>query len=376
MRILVLNYEFPPVGGGGGRAAAALCASLANRGHQIKVVTSRASGLPREENRNGFNITRVPTGRRSRYQASFASMTGYVLGGLLPAWRIARSWRPDIIHAHFAVPTGALALRLSKIADLPYVLTAHLGDVPGGVPEKTDRWFRYVFPFTPAIWRNAAKVIAVSEYTRELALQHDPVDVSVVPNGIEVQTGDPAEVSRPPRLIFAGRFQPQKNLTMLVEVLARAQDVPWKCELIGDGPTRPSISKLVTERKLQSRIEMPGWVDGKVVDQRLQISDLLLLPSLSEGLPVIGVQALASGVAILASRAGGITELVDDKVNGRLCEANDLDSFEHALRWCLEDGTRLLQMKHASRKRAQRFDIRLIAEQYEAVFNEVVRDGV
>ena len=376
MRILVLNYEFPPVGGGGGRAAAALCSALAERGHELKVITSSAPKLTRSEALDGYQVFRVQAGRRSRFRASFASMVGFVGGALLPAMRMARSWRPDVIHAHFAVPTGALAFPLSKITQLPYVLTAHLGDVPGGVPEKTDRWFRFVFPFTPPIWMGASKVVAVSEHTKTLALRHYDVDIEVIPNGVQLRSYAEKHVSDPPRLIFAGRFQSQKNLPMLVELLAKVRDIPWQCELLGDGPDRQIVEDLVQSHDLGSRVKLWGWVDGSIVEERLEASDLVLLTSRSEGFPVIGVQALANGLAILASNVGGLPELVESDVNGRLCGVDDLDCFEQALRWCLEDRKRLLKMKQASCARAERFDIRKIAEQYEAVFEEAVQREV
>ncbi len=376
MRILVLNYEFPPVGGGGGRAAAALCAALAERGHELKVITSKAPNLARRASLDGYQVSRVQAGRRSRFRASFASMAGFVVGAFLPATKLARSWKPDVIHAHFAVPTGVLALSLSTIAGIPYVLTAHLGDVPGGVPEKTDRWFRFVYPFTPPIWKGATRVVAVSEHTRNLALSHYDVDIEVIPNGVELGSRAPDHVSDPPRLIFAGRFQSQKNLPMLVELLARVRDIPWQCELLGDGPDRPTVAELIQSHNLASRVKLLGWVDGAIVEEKFEASDLMLLTSRSEGFPVIGVQALASGLAILASNVGGLSELVEGDVNGRLCGADDLDCFEQALRWCLEDRERLLEMKQASRARAERFDIRKIAEQYEAVFEGAVQREV
>ena len=376
MKILVLNYEFPPVGGGGGRATSELCAALASRGHELRVVTSRATGLSRRELVDGYEVVRVPSGRRSRFRASFAVMGGFVLGALMPAVRLIRSWKPDLIHAHFAVPTGVVALWLAKLTRLPYVLTAHLGDVPGGVPEKTDRWFRYVYPFTPSIWSNAAKVVAVSEHTKSLAQKRYEVEIEVIPNGLRLPDEHPKAVADPPRLIFAGRFQPQKNLPVLIELLARARDLPWECELIGDGPDRQRLVDQVRHHELDSRVRFRGWVDSETVEERLKASDLLVMPSRSEGLPVIGVQALALGVAVLASRVGGLAELVDDKDNGRLCAVDDLDCFEEALRWCLGDPQRLLGLKRASRRIAARYDIQAVADKYERLFDEVLTSGV
>ena len=188
MRILVLVHEFPPVGGGGGRVAEDICSKLAKRGHEVKVLTTHIKGLPYEEERNGFQIIRFGSLRTQPYRASFLSMAVYVLAGLWAGLRLISSFKPDVIHAHFAVPAGALAWMLSRMTGIPYVLTVHLGDVPGGVPEKTDEWFRWIYPFTPDIWRNASEIVAVSEFTRQLALKKYKEKIQVVPNGVDLST--------------------------------------------------------------------------------------------------------------------------------------------------------------------------------------------
>lgn len=369
MRILVLNYEFPPVGGGGGRACADLCKQLAGRGHELHVLTSRARGLDKEEPRDGYMISRVPTGRRSFFRASFLTMLGYILLGILPGLRLIRRMKPDIIHAHFAVPTGALAWVLSKLTGIPYVLTVHLGDVPGGVPQKTDRWFRIVAPFIPPIWEGASRVVAVSKFTRELAIANYNVPISVIPNGVEIQSDIAVKPpSRPPILIFAGRFQPQKNLPFLIRALAQIQDLPWTLKLIGEGQERPLIEEAITQEELETRIVFNGWMESGEVEDELLASDILVMPSLSEGLPIVGVQALSKGLAIVANRAGGLEDIVQQGVNGRLCPIGNRDCYVEALRWALEDIDRLSAMKLASKEMSNRFDIRRVADEYEELF--------
>src|SRR5688572_18861276 len=168
MRILVVTYEFPPVGGGGGRAAFDICRTLVSSGHQVIVLTAHLKGLPQNETRDGIRIVRIRSLRREAFRAGLIPMLAYVLAGLWAGLRIIRLHRPEIIHTHFAVPSGALAWMLSVMTRLPYVLTAHLGDVPGGVPEKTGKWFRWIKPFTFPIWKRASRVVAVSEHTRQL----------------------------------------------------------------------------------------------------------------------------------------------------------------------------------------------------------------
>ncbi|RMH44787.1 MAG: hypothetical protein D6694_05390, partial [Gammaproteobacteria bacterium] len=221
MRILTVIYEFPPVGGGGGKVAEDICYKLAARGHEVGVLTAHWGDLPREEIRHGVRIWRIPSLRRWPYKGDMRAMLGYVLAAIPAGLRIIRRWQPDVLHTHFAVPSGAAAYALSRLSGLPYLLTAHLGDVPGGVPEKTDRWFRWVFPFTIPIWRRAAHIVAVSAFTRDLARRHYGVDVQVIPNGVDTALLNPGEirVGNPPRILFAGRLSPQKNVPGLVRIL-------------------------------------------------------------------------------------------------------------------------------------------------------------
>jgi glycosyltransferase involved in cell wall biosynthesis len=372
MRLLVLNYEFPPVGGGGGRASANLCRALAARGHDIRVLTARLPDGGFSEGGEGYQVIRVPSWRTSRFAVSFVEMASYILVGIRPGLAQIRQWQPDLIHAHFAVPTGALAYALSRWTGVPYVLTVHLGDVPGGVPEKTDRWFRFVDPFTPPIWQRAGKVIAVSEYTKKLADARYHVPVDVIPNGIQLQHSDAKSVSDPPRLIFAGRFQPQKNLLFLLDALDCVRDLPWLLELVGDGPQRGKLEEKAEHLGLQDRIAFRGWITPDEVRSKLRASDLLVMPSLSEGLPVVGVEALAQGVAIAATAAGGLAELVQDGRNGILCPVGDGDCYIDGLRRCLADREALAAMKAHSVQMAERYDIQHVAQSYERMFRQVV----
>ena len=185
MKILVLIHEFPPVGGGGGRAAQDICRGLAERDHDIVVLTAHLKGLPKEEMMDGIRVLRLPSLRREAFRAALKAMGAYVLSGLWAGFRFIKRWQPDLVHVHFAVPAGALAWMLSKLTGVPYVMTVHLGDVPGGTPEKTRGWFKWVMPFTYPIWRDAKRVIAVSEFTRQLALKHYKREIEVIPNGVD-----------------------------------------------------------------------------------------------------------------------------------------------------------------------------------------------
>ncbi|RIK31427.1 MAG: hypothetical protein DCC56_04375 [Anaerolineae bacterium] len=378
MRILVLNHEFPPVGGGGGRAAESICQSLAARGHEIQVLTSHFKDLPRQEQRDGYTVIRIPALRTQPFRASFLSMVAYVLSGLWAGLRLVRVFRPDVIHVHFAVPAGALAWTLSKLTGIPYVLTAHLGDVPGGVPEKTNNWFRWVFPVTRAIWHDAHARVAVSEFTRRLALKQYAEEILVIPNGIEVDSVKPSslKVNEPPVIVFAGRFMEQKAPLQIVQTLNELKSISWRCVMIGDGPLMPDVKKSIAELGLEDRFTFPGWVTPDEVMEYFGKSDILFMPSLSEGLPVVGVQALAKGLAIVASRIGGFVDLVDEGQNGYLIETGKRAGYKTRLQEALQNPSRLLSLRQASLEKAKSFEISRIAERYEAIFEQIVNDKV
>ena len=375
MRILVFSHEYPPVGGGGGRVAQDLCQGLVRRGHSVRILTAAWGDLSARQDDAGVEVVRLPSGRREAFRAGLGAMAGYVWAAFWAGRKAIRDWKPDVLHVHFAVPAGPAAWLLSKLTGVPYVLTAHLGDVPGGTPEKTGRWFRLVYPFTPPIWRGAARVVAVSQFTRSLAVQHYPVPVQVIFNGVDLKALDPGLIcaGQPPRLVFAGRFMPQKNPLQVVRALDAVRDLPWTCAMLGDGPLRPAVQAEIERLGLGERFELPGWVSTDDVLRAFRASDILFMPSLSEGLPVVGVQAAALGLALVVSRVGGWSDVVDEGRNGFMIDPQDVAGFAAVLRRLLSDPRELQAFRQESRALAARFDIEKIVAQYEQVLAEASR---
>lgn len=375
MRILVLIHEYPPVGGGGGKVAEDIAEGLVNRGHEVQVITSRLPGLAKKELRGGVEIIRVQSGRKYAYKATFWSMALFIIMGFFRALKETQDWKPDVIHVHFAVPAGVLGWAVSKVTGIPYILTAHLGDVPGGVPDKTDKWFKWVSPFTPVIWKKAKRVVAVSSFTRDLALQHYPVKVDVIPNGVNIQEYDPGtvEVHNPVRILFVGRTVPQKNPLQVIRILGAVKDLDWKCTVVGDGSLKKEMEIQANNLGITERVEFTGWINQQEVKEWFAKSDILLMPSLSEGLPVVGVQALSMGLAFVVSNVGGFLDLVRNGENGWMHDPAAMEEFSRSIRFFLENPTRLMDCKQNSRKIAHEFDLVRIIDEYESIFIGVVK---
>ena len=373
VKILVISHEYPPIGGGGGRVVQDLCQGLASRDYAFYILTAHHAGLPDLETQEYLTIERLHSCRQHEYRASLFSMFCFVWKSFWRALGIIKIWKPDLIHAHFAVPGGASAALAGLLTRTPYILTIHGGDVPGGAPEKTGRWFKFIKPFTAFIWKNARKVIAVSDFSRQLALTHYPVQIEVIPNGIDRkhfnQEVQPAH--SPPQLLFVGRFSPEKNAIAIPEILYEIADLSWSCTMIGDGPQFTEVHSRLQRYQLDERVRLTGWIAQQDVNEALMQSDLLLMPSLRESMPLVGLQALAAGVGLLMSDVGACAEMVDVGRNGFLLPANDMAGFARTLRSLLSTPEEIAKLKGTSKKKSAAFDLHAILEQYRSVYQEI-----
>jgi glycosyltransferase involved in cell wall biosynthesis len=301
----------------------------------------------------------------------------YVATSFLPTLSHLRKWKPDVMHAHFAVPTGLLAWAANRLAAVPYVLTAHLGDVPGGVPDQTERLFRLIDPIARQIWKRAAAVTAVSSFVQDLAERAYGLRPIRILNGIDLSR-EIAPVSKAGpdrRLIFVGRFNPQKRPLFLIEALARLQAQNWALTMIGDGPLMEGVRARIRELRLEKRVTLTGWLEAADVRKHLREADIFCIPSASEGLPVAAIEALQYGLAIVGSAIPGLTDVVEDGVNGSLAALDDNAAFSGQIDRLLNEEPTLRRMQEASARKARDFDLSVSAAEYERVLGEAARSA-
>ncbi len=365
LRILCLNYEYPPVGGGGGRIAHRINAGLVARGHAVRVQTAGMRHLAANETVDGVEIFRAESFRKKEDTCTVPEMAMYLVTSLRPALHHVRSWRPDVIHVHFAVPTGALALAVHWLTGMPYVLTAHLGDVPGGVPEQTAGLFRLVQPFTRPIWNSACAVTAVSTFVADLAAAAYGLRPEVILNGIPLRPAPQIKVNNPPRILLVGRLSVQKNPLLAIETFARLTDLAWQLDVIGDGPLRPEMERAAHSAGIGNRVNFRGWLGGDAVATEMAGADVLLMASLAEGLPMAAIEALGHGLAVVSTPIPGVRDVVDDGENG-VIGSFDADEMAAAFRPVLSDATVRQRLREGAVRTAVRFDLDRVVDQYES----------
>ena len=374
MKILVISHEYPPIGGGGGRVIQDLCEGIASKEYKFHILTAQLEDLPEFEKYDHLTLERIKSHRTMAYRAGLVTMTCFVWKSFWRALRIIKFWQPDFIHAHFAVPGGAAAALAGLITKTPYIITAHGGDVPGGAPGKTNKWFRFLLPFTRFIWKNAEKIITVSKRSRQLAQSQYSVEIDIIPNGIYMPHHPTTNLTpqNPPCIIYIGRFSPEKNAQAVPQILSQLKDLNWKCIMVGDGPQKEVITKLIIKNQLESRIDLPGWIDPDEVDQVMANCDILLMPSYQEGMPMVGLQALVAGTALIMSAVGACLDMVDNGKNGFLIEPGDIEGYAGALRQLLEDTPLLHDYKIKSSEKAKSFDIKEVVCAYKNVYLSIV----
>jgi glycosyltransferase involved in cell wall biosynthesis len=379
MNLLLLNYEFPPLGAGAGNATKALATEFARTGHRVTVVTCWYPGLQNIEKIDGYIVIRVHSRRKRLDRSNVLEMFHFVWCAVKEGARIIRQEPPDHIISFFALPTGIVAWYFKKKFDIPYTLSLRGGDVPGFLPK--DLWLHHFLsrPFEWFVWGNATHIIANSEDLRTLAQKtadNYKKTVQYIPNGVDTDTYHPAtyavrEVGSPFKLLFVGRLVRQKGVTHLIRTLATIQKTApnvWKnirLTIVGDGPLRANLEQEATELGVSEHIEWKGWMARKVLTEEYRTHDVLVFPSFEEGMPNVVLEAMASGLAIVATNIGGTDTLVTNGQEGVLVDS--YDELAPTLILLTETPDRLRQFQVMARKKAEKMGWGTVAFEYSTL---------
>jgi len=325
VRILLINYEFPPVGGGAANATACLARALVDLGHEVTVLTTAFGPLRGTTTESGVDVVRVRTLRRSADRSNPVEMLSFLLAALIPGFRLARRRGFDATIAFFTIPSGPISCLLRLTLGIPYLVSLRGGDVPGFVPE-IDGIHRLIAPLRRAVLRRACAVVANSDSLARLSESSDPFPVKVIPNGVDPLAFAPEgsverAVENEFRILFVGRLHSQKNVGALLESAAALAALPGRrvvVEIVGDGPERPALAKLAEQTGAACVLRWHGWLDKQQVLACYRRAHVFVNPSYYEGMPNTVLEAMACAVPVVASRIGGNEDLVVEGETGFL----------------------------------------------------------
>lgn len=378
MKLLLANYEYPPLGGGAGNATAYLARALRTLGHQVYVVTSGYGGEFGWSDDGGVELLRLRSRRRHVDRASLLEMSSYVLRALWAVPGLVRRHGIDGCVVFFSMPCGPIGMATRLVAGAPYVIALRGGDVPGAEPGLA-RLQRMLGPVRRAILRRARAVVANSRGLAAMSEKADPVAVDVIPNGVDTTFFHPptSPAQRPDRMVrvlYAGRFQSQKNLFVLLQQFAAARArsiVPLQLTMVGDGPQRPALQLEAGRLGIADAVAWMGWLAKPALADLYRDADLFLNPSLYEGMPNTVLEAMASGLPVVASAVAGNDELVEDGRTGLLFGIDDPDALASAITRYADDAQFRSACGLAAREKAVRdYSWEAAARRYAAYFSQ------
>jgi glycosyltransferase involved in cell wall biosynthesis len=360
MRILLINYEYPPVGAGAATATKAIALALKASGHAPSVLTTAYGNLAGTREEEGVRVIRVASRRRRRESATIFEMVSFMIRAAREVRGVVRSQRIEGIIAFFSFPSGPSAWWAFVDSKVPYIISLRGGDVPGAEAGlRVVHWG--LTPFRRAILSSALAVVANSPGLKSMSERADPTPVAMIPNGVDTQffvpPAGPRAASPVPRLLFVGRFQAQKNLPWLIEQLAairRMEGLSFRLDLVGDGPLRSKLAERVRSLQLTDIVRFYGWTDRSDLRAHYQAADLVINPSVYEGMPNVVLEAMACGRPVLASRVPGNDTTIVDRVTGWLFPLNDAAGFSNGVRTLLSRPDIALPLGAAARERAER----------------------
>jgi len=375
MKIGITCY---PTYGGSGVVATELGIELATIGHEVHFITYsqpfRLSGREKGIFYHEVPVSNYPLFEYPPYDLALATRMS----------EVAEYYELDLLHVHYAIPHSVSALLARQMLaarnrKLPFVTTLHGTDI---TLVGLDRSY---LPITRFAIEESDGVTAISSYLRDKTVEDFEIkrEIEVIPNFVNCDVYTPlgdrrAEMRKAfapngeKLLLHLSNFRPVKRVVDAVEVFSRVvHEMPAKLLMVGDGPDRSAAEWLAHSKGIQHSVHFLGKQES--VNELLPLADLILMPSEMESFGLAALEGMACQVPSIATRVGGVSELIDNGVTGYLFEVGDVKGMSHAAIDLLSNPDKLREMGGAARRTAQaRFCASRIIPKYVEYYERVL----
>ena len=369
MKILMLNYEYPPLGGGASSVTKSLAEELIKLGHNVDVVTMGFKGLKQKEEINGVNIYRVPSIRKEQSVCQTHEMFSYCFSAYRFLPKLLKENKYDINHTHFIIPTGIVSyLKKSK---LPYVITSHGSDVPGHNPNRFSFQHELLKPFWRKIVKNAERVITPTNYLKNLIFKNvDADNVTVIPHGFDISSFNFNPKKKEDKILLVSRLFEFKGFQYFLDGI-KYLDIDYEINIVGEGPYKEALIKKA--KLVKANVNFLGWLDNNSLEfkELYEKSSIFVFPSAAESFGTVLLEAMASGCAIITTNTTGCREVVGN--TGLLIRPKNPEDISKALIKLINNDELRYKLGIKGRKRVKdEFAWEKIAKQYVNVYKDVI----
>ena len=351
-KILVLNYEFPPLGGGASPVSYELALKLSETGDfDIDVVTMGYKDLAKyEEVNKNFRIHRVKCWRSKKELCHPWEQATYLVSAWFKCKELLKNTKFDICHCHFIIPTGVLALKLKKKFNLPYIITSHGSDVPGFNTDRFQFLHKFTGPLLRKISQESKNIVSPSNYLKDLILKNISEKLSykviVIPNGIDINKFTPQEKRK--YIFSSGRLLARKGFQYLIQAVSD-EDIGYEVHIAGDGPMMSELQTLA--KKSKTKVFLHGWLDNKGQEYKdlLEKSAIYVLASEKENASIALLEAMSAGCAVITTNISGCPETVGN--SGILINPGDKEDLKFKLNIIIKDQNGIAQLQKSALER-------------------------
>lgn len=361
MNILMINFEYPPLGGGGGVATHDIARELAKR-HNVHVLTTAFRDLPYAEVLGNVTIHRVRVfGRTTLPTATFLSLITFAPAAFFAGIRIMMKMKFDVLYALFVIPSGLPAVFLSKLFRVPFVLTFIGGDIydpSKGISPHRHILLRAIIRFI-ASSAKALTAISHDTKTRTIELHGVTQEITVVPIGLmpkDVPSASRAQLGYLEDDIICvsiGRLVPRKGYDILLKAWQNIPDA--KLVIVGNGPLKAELAQHIQEYGLTDRVQLLGQVDEQQKLQILLIADMYVSAAQHEGFGIVFLEAMHAGLPIIAANDGGQTDFLTDGEHAFLLPPHDFRAISRAVIALIQNKELRIQMGRKNKEAVQEY---------------------
>ncbi|MBO7134184.1 MAG: glycosyltransferase family 4 protein [Bacteroidales bacterium] len=330
MKLLVLNYEYPPLGGGAGIISKNIAEGLAALGNEVTVLTTYYEGTEEDCIENGVHVIRLKSRRKDVFQSNVREMLSWMICAKRFLKNHLQVGKYDLCFANFALPCGEVAYSMKDMFHLPYTIISHGHDIPWFFPEQMMWYHAACYQWIRKICMQSKRnYVQSDEMLSNINAFLGGTDAKnkLIFNGWNRDKFFPDESKRAKKftILFAGRLVLQKDpMTFLKAInIAKSEIKDFDVHIVGDGKMRKKMEDFVKKNGLEGIVVFKNWLTKPEIIAEYQSASLTVMPSLAEGMSMALLEALACGQYVIATKVSNNEKLITAGINGDFIEKKD-----------------------------------------------------